>query len=60
MTLDKEEHRTLLLQLVNQTAFPGQFAEEIVALKTALEAAGVAGDDAVDKELATPGVSCRL
>ena len=44
MTLDKEEHRALLLQLVNQTAFPGQFAEEIVALKLALAEAEVSPD----------------
>lgn len=46
MTLDKEEHRALLLQLVNQTAFPGQFAEDIVALKQSILLATVAPEGA--------------
>lgn len=36
MTLDKEEHRTILAQLIEQSAFPGKFAEEVVTLKNAI------------------------
>jgi hypothetical protein len=45
MTLDKEDHRTILLELINKAAFPGQFAETVVELKTALVAAEVVKSD---------------
>ena len=41
MTLDKEEHRMILLQLIDKSAFPGQFAEAVVELKEALKKAKV-------------------
>jgi len=41
MTLDKEEHRIVLLQIIDQAAFPGKFAEDVVALKAAIREARV-------------------
>jgi hypothetical protein len=41
MTLDKEEHRQILAQLIEQSAFPGKFAEEVVILKQAVANATV-------------------
>ena len=45
MTLDKEEHRTILTQLIEQSAFPGKFAEEVVVLKAALRDAKIEEPD---------------
>jgi len=45
VTLDKEEHRTILLELINKSAFPGQFAETVAELKAALSAADVQPPD---------------
>jgi hypothetical protein len=39
MTLDKEEHRVILMELLN--VFPGQFAETVVELKQAIKGAPV-------------------
>ena len=36
MTLDKEDHRTILLQLMNKSHFPGEFSEEVTVLKRAI------------------------
>jgi hypothetical protein len=41
MTLDKEEHRQMLMQLIEQSAFPGKHAEEVVVLKDAVRTATV-------------------
>ena len=41
MVLDKEEQRKILLELINSATFPGQFAEEVVALKQAVTNATV-------------------
>jgi hypothetical protein len=41
MTLDKEDYRTILLELINKFAFPGQMAETIVELKEALKSAEI-------------------
>lgn len=41
MTIDKEEHRTILLELLNKAAFPGQFAEDVVDLKRSIREADV-------------------
>ena len=48
MTLDKEDHRTILTQIIEQAAFPGKFAEEVVALKAAIRDAKVERDDPRD------------
>lgn len=42
MTLDKEDHRALLLELMNRAAFPGQIAEMVVELKVAIVKAEIA------------------
>jgi hypothetical protein len=49
MTLDKEEHRTILTQLIEQSAFPGKFAEEVVILKQAVTNATI--DEPREKQL---------
>jgi hypothetical protein len=49
MTLDKEEHRTILLELINKNAFPGQFAEQVVELKASLVAAEVRRPEPVEE-----------
>lgn len=41
MILDKEDHRTILLELLNKSAFPGQFAEDVVDLKRSVREAAV-------------------
>lgn len=46
MTVDKEEHRDVLLQLITKATFPGEFAEKVVELKEALKAAKVAEPEA--------------
>lgn len=45
MILDKEEHRIVLLDLINKAVFPGQFAEDVVELKRSLKEATIAPDD---------------
>jgi hypothetical protein len=44
MTLDKEDHRTILLELINKAVFPGQFAETVVELKAAIANAETKND----------------
>ncbi len=39
MTLDKEEHREILLQLISKGVFPGEFAESVVELKKSVREA---------------------
>lgn len=46
MTLDQEEDRTILLQLLDQAAFPGKFAETVVRLKASVRNATVEAKDA--------------
>ena len=41
MTLDKEDHRTILLELIDKSAFPGKFAEDVAELKKAIASAKV-------------------
>lgn len=41
MVLDKEEHREILLQLISKAAFPGEFAEVVVELKTSIREAAL-------------------
>ena len=41
MTLDKEEHRQILIQTMEQMNFPGKFAEEVAALLNALRIATI-------------------
>ena len=48
MTLDKEEHRTILLELINKSAFPGQFAETVVELKAAIASAEIEASEPKD------------
>jgi hypothetical protein len=43
MVLDKEEHRTLLLELVNGATFPGGAARIVVELVEAIERSTVSG-----------------
>lgn len=47
MILDKEEHRSILIQLVSKNAFPGEFAEQVVELKEALKSASVGKEDVI-------------
>jgi hypothetical protein len=42
MTLDKEEHRAVLLELIERAAFPGVVARKVVELQEAIEQADVA------------------
>lgn len=39
MILDKEEHRAVLLQLVEKAHFPGAMAKQVAELITAIEGA---------------------
>lgn len=39
MTIDKEEHRALLLQLIEAASFPGQHIELAVEIKRAIQTA---------------------
>lgn len=41
MTLDKPEHRTFLLELMEQVNFPGKFLDLAYEVKQALQAAQV-------------------
>ena len=41
MTLDKEDHRKLLLDLIDTTNFPGRFRNVVVELANAIEAAKI-------------------
>lgn len=41
MTLDKEEHRALLLELIQKAAFPGHAARLVVELTEAVERADI-------------------
>jgi hypothetical protein len=47
MVLDKEDHRVILKQLLDNSQFPGKFAEEVVALKAAINNAEIAAEPAV-------------
>lgn len=42
MTFDKEEHRAILLELINTAHFPGARARDVVDLLSAIEAATMA------------------
>jgi hypothetical protein len=44
MVLDKEEHRTLLLELVNGATFHGRAARLVVELVEAIEQSTVSGE----------------
>lgn len=46
MTLDQEDDRIILLQLLEQAAFPGKFAETVVRLKQAVRDATVGEENA--------------
>lgn len=39
MTLDREEHRTMLLELIDATHFPGRARRQVVELAEAIEKA---------------------
>lgn len=41
MTLDKEDHRQILLELIERAAFPGAAARKVVELQEAIEKAEV-------------------
>jgi hypothetical protein len=44
MTLDKEEHRAILLELIEKAAFPGAAARKVVELQEAIESADIKED----------------
>jgi hypothetical protein len=44
MTLDKEEHRAILLELIAKALFPGAAVDQVVELRDAVQAAKVAPD----------------
>jgi hypothetical protein len=41
MTLDKEEHRAILLELIAKAAFPGSAVDQVVELRDAVASADV-------------------
>lgn len=41
MKLDKEDHRAILLGMIDAASIPGRFAEDIAALKAAVRAAEI-------------------
>lgn len=41
MTLDKDEHKQILLQLIDKATFPGEFAEAVVELKKSVREASI-------------------
>jgi hypothetical protein len=41
MVLDKEDHRAILLQLIDGASFPGRFLRDALDLRDAVEAASV-------------------
>ena len=50
MTLDKEEHRQLLLGLLNQAQVPGTMARLVVELQDALEVATIRPPDPAQED----------
>ncbi len=46
MLLDKEDHRQMLLELIDKSAFPGAMRKVVVELADAIEFAGVKDQDA--------------
>lgn len=46
MTLDEEGDRAILLQVMEQTAFPGKFAETVARIKAAIRKAQVEPENA--------------
>jgi hypothetical protein len=41
MTFDNEEHKQVVLNLINQATFKGEFLEKVVELKAAIEQAEI-------------------
>lgn len=53
MTFDKQEHKDICLQCINQTSFPGHLLDIAYELKKAVESAEVrqdSGENGTDKK----------